>query len=288
MTQNSVFGYKMFNNDWTCRGFQYEMGKTYHYDGEISLCNAGFHFCEKLEDCFKNYDCVPWNKIAKIEAKGNVIKGDDKCVTDTILILEEIKFNQINEIIKAQLINGVNWSDGVNRSYGVNESYCVNRSNGVNWSDGVNESYGVNRSYCVNRSNGVNESYGVNKSDGVNRSNGVNGSYGVINCAGISSALFCSSKKNQYYLFNKKVKKKYWEDVNEKFKELLDGWSPTFNNLKGLYLKSGEKWAYTPIPQAQELSIKEAWQGMPKQAIEYLKSLPEFNAKIFAEITGIE
>lgn len=230
----TIKGYKMFNNDWTCKGFQYEVGKTYHYDGEISLCESGFHFCEKLEDCFKNYACIPWNRIAEIEAKGNIIRGDDKCVTDIITIIKEISFNSIKEIIKKQNCNGVNWSDGVNGSYGVNRSF------------------------------------------------------GLLNCKGLSNSLFCLNRSFEYYLFNKKVKKGYWEEINENLYCLLNGWSPTFNNLKGLYSKSGERWSYTPIPQAEELSIKEAWQRMPKKAINYLKSLPEFDANIFKEITGIE
>ena len=40
-----VKGYKGFNQDLTCRGFQYEIGKTYEYNGEIELCSSGFHFC---------------------------------------------------------------------------------------------------------------------------------------------------------------------------------------------------------------------------------------------------
>ena len=52
--------------------------------------------------------------------------------------------------------------------------------------------------------------------------------------------------------------------------------------------KSGSDWKRTPIPNAQELQIKEAWEGMPIEAIEYLQSLPEFDAKIFLEVTGIE
>ena len=84
--------------------------------------------------------------------------------------------------------------------------------------------------------------------------------------------------------FNKKITEKRYFEIKGKLDNLLNGWKPTFNNLKGLYLKSGEKWEYTPIPEARELSIKEAWAGMPQKAINYLKSLPEFDAEIFNEI----
>lgn len=53
-------GYKGFNSDWTCKGFQYEVGKTYETEEKIEPCKSGFHFCEKLEDCFEHYDCVQW------------------------------------------------------------------------------------------------------------------------------------------------------------------------------------------------------------------------------------
>ena len=55
-------GYKVFNNDWTCRDFQYEVGKTYKHDGKISLCGSGFHFCEKAVDCFNYYGFSSENK----------------------------------------------------------------------------------------------------------------------------------------------------------------------------------------------------------------------------------
>lgn len=59
-------GYKVFNNDWTCNGFQYEVGQTYEMKDKPKLCNQGFHFCLKLEDCFKYYTSVQWNKIAVV------------------------------------------------------------------------------------------------------------------------------------------------------------------------------------------------------------------------------
>ena len=32
--QEKIMAYKMFNNDWTCSDFQYEIGKEYHYEGK--------------------------------------------------------------------------------------------------------------------------------------------------------------------------------------------------------------------------------------------------------------
>ena len=50
-----IKGYKVMNPDMTCRGFKFEVGKTYKHEGRIELCNAGFHFCLKASDCFNYY-----------------------------------------------------------------------------------------------------------------------------------------------------------------------------------------------------------------------------------------
>lgn len=46
--------YKGFNQDMTCRDFQYEKGKTYETDKAV-LCEAGFHACENPVMCFGHY-----------------------------------------------------------------------------------------------------------------------------------------------------------------------------------------------------------------------------------------
>ena len=46
--------YKGFKRDLTCRGFQFEEGKTYE-EQEAELCKKGFHACEHPLACFGYY-----------------------------------------------------------------------------------------------------------------------------------------------------------------------------------------------------------------------------------------
>ena len=58
-TQKVVNGkckaYKAFNINMTCRGFQYEEGKTYEIKGKLKFRKHGFHACLSLADVFDYY-----------------------------------------------------------------------------------------------------------------------------------------------------------------------------------------------------------------------------------------
>ena len=82
--------------------------------------------------------------------------------------------------------------------------------------------------------------------------------------------------------FNKKI-------TEERFNEIIDklysfNWSPKFNNAEDL--KGNLEWYEANIPNIVSVDNKTAWSFMPKGMKEYLKSLPEFNEKIFDKITG--
>ena len=128
-----MIGYKAFKSDFTCHGFQYEVGKTYEFDGDIKLCSAGFHFFENIADCF-NYYSGERTRFAKVESLGAVVKSDfdSKCVTDKIKIIEEIS---IDEAVK--MSNTGNWNSGYRNTGNWNSgNYNSGEYNTGNWNSG--------------------------------------------------------------------------------------------------------------------------------------------------------
>jgi len=84
------------------------------------------------------------------------------------------------------------------------------------------------------------------------------------------------------------VSKDRYNEVSDKFYTKLNGWRPSFNNIKTLYLKNGSDWKKTPIKDAKGISKKEAWKTMPQEAIDYISSIVEFDYEMFKLITDID
>jgi hypothetical protein len=81
----SVKGFKAFNKNMQCRGFQFEEGQTYEHQGDISLCQSGFHFCENPFDVLDYYDLCD-SEFAAVEAEGETKTEGSKTVTNKIKI----------------------------------------------------------------------------------------------------------------------------------------------------------------------------------------------------------
>ena len=92
-TQTVVNGkckaYKAFRGDMTCRGFQYEEGNTYEYDGELKLCECGFHACLRITDVFNHYRGELGKDIVvhEVELEG---VSDERCTNDSKVVAKKI------------------------------------------------------------------------------------------------------------------------------------------------------------------------------------------------------
>ncbi|WP_373802715.1 DUF7666 domain-containing protein [Bacteroides heparinolyticus] len=94
-------GYKVFNSDWTCKDMQYEVGKTYEMEEKPVICVRGFHFCEKAADCFQYYRFDSDNKVAEIEAYGELDfeDGGNKHCTNKIKIVRELSWHEVLDLV---------------------------------------------------------------------------------------------------------------------------------------------------------------------------------------------
>lgn len=94
-------GYKVFNPDWTCRGYQFEVGKTFEEDVKPEYCERGFHFCTKASGCFSYYNFDPSNKVAEVEAVGDIDthSNNAKCSTNKLHIIREITWQEVLELV---------------------------------------------------------------------------------------------------------------------------------------------------------------------------------------------
>jgi len=86
----TITAYKGFEADWTCRGFAYEVGKSYAHDGDVALCQKGFHACENPLDTLCYYP--PTGRMAEVSLGdfSEETDNDSKRVGKSITIKAEI------------------------------------------------------------------------------------------------------------------------------------------------------------------------------------------------------
>jgi hypothetical protein len=89
-------------------------------------------------------------------------------------------------------------------------------------------------------------------------------------------------------IFNRQTTQERAEEIIFIYRKKLNGWIPKYNNALKLYDANGKDWKNVDASQIKEVDNKTAWEGMPKEAIDFLKFLPEWDAQIFTEITGID
>ncbi|HGK4621253.1 TPA: hypothetical protein ACJ2UL_004529 [Yersinia enterocolitica] len=104
MSKEIVITFKGFDQKLQCRGYQFEIGKTFTHEGKVEACGSGFHACEAPFDVFGYYS--PANsRYAVTESFGTIDReedGDTKIASASITITAELTLPQFIQI-------GIDW-----------------------------------------------------------------------------------------------------------------------------------------------------------------------------------
>lgn len=115
MEKEIIKGYKGFDKDLKCRGFQYETGKEYSTDKAVA-CKTGFHYCENPMDVLGFY--LPCdgsgnlNRFCEVEGSGDFDKSEsDKLCCTHLKVKAEIGLNGLIKAGVQFILSRVKWKD---------------------------------------------------------------------------------------------------------------------------------------------------------------------------------
>ena len=163
--RKEVIAYKGMKSNMTCKGFQYEIGKSYKTD-KAELCECGFHACLNPIDVLDYYPKYLSSRYFKVKLSGEITKcsmWDTNVAATEITILEEIpsdKFLTNTEWWKNEIVlDLLYYSDGFARVKNCERQYNFIDKDGkilseqwFEWAEDFQEGFAVvkNEDYVYN------------------------------------------------------------------------------------------------------------------------------------------
>jgi hypothetical protein len=89
--ETKIIAYKGFDSDMKCRGYAFEVGKTYSHEGEVEPCASGFHACTNPWDVLSYYDITSRFALVELGGETKTHTGDSKIASAEITIKAELK-----------------------------------------------------------------------------------------------------------------------------------------------------------------------------------------------------
>ena len=189
-----MIGYKCTDMNGCCRGFKFEVGKTYTKDTpkeELKCCTDNvFHFCRELYAIEKVSDYKLTESRLFEVISGDFVRDGDMYGTNSLTILREIKGEEKLDLINSGNWNSGNWNSG-NRNSG--------NSNSGDWNSGNKNSGNRNSGDCNSGNSNSSDYNSGNKNSGDcnsgNRNSG-NSNSGSWNSGNSNSGNWNSGNKN--------------------------------------------------------------------------------------------
>ena len=239
----------------------YAVGQEYKMAEDAVICKKGFHFCTKPADCFNYYDFDSSNLVFEVEALGNIsteVDGDSKVATNHLKVIRQIEWHEM-----LHLCNEGRDNTGL-RNIG-------------NWNTGDSNTGDRN----------------IGDRNIGNRNTGYRNT-GIANKGNRHTGAFCTGDAN-FTLFNKPTNMTYNEFISSKAYSLLcqvdtKKWissSEMTDEQKQLRphheVQGG---MYIDIPFS--VAFSEKWETWTKEERGEFTKLPNFDADIFFDITGVK
>ena len=305
---------KGMDKDMKCRGFQFEIGKEYkiEHDGKpLELCSdTVFHYCDSLQQVHEHYSCneKELNRFFEIEVLGEEVTDGKKCGSDHIKIVREITGNEL-----ATMKGMVNGNTGL---FNTGDCNTGDRNTG-NRNTGNRNTGNCNTGNCNtgdrntgNRNTGNRNTGNCNTGDcntGYRNTGDRNTGYrntgdcntgnrntGYGNTGNDSNGVFCTEPDMNIRIFNRPSGMSLLDFYRSRYYEalcsapfMLTEWIPYTEEEKKADPEKEMICGYL-----KEYTMKEAWANwwgeMSEEAKKIVQDIPNFDAKIFKEITGIE
>ena len=271
--QNVVHGFKVFRPDWTCspngNTKQYTCPGKFEEEGELDVCGHGMHFCQTAADCFNYYSFNSENKVAEVIAYGDVRTDGDKSCTDKLEIVREIPWDEVLRIVNI----GKNCTGRCNTGNRNTGDWNTGDCNTGDWNTG-------------NRNTG-------NRNTG-NRNTG-DWNTGDWNKSSFNTGCF-NTEEQKIMLFNKPSDMTYSEWLGSDARYLLN--QIPKDVVEWVYeedMTDAEKAAHPTyettggyLKVLDESECGQLWWGsLSDRRKEIIKAIPNFDAEIFFQCTGV-
>ena len=250
-----VKGFKVFNPDWTCRDKQYTCPGEFKEDVKPMACSAGMHFCPDLKDCFEYYQNNPNNHCAEVIALGEVVQDDNKCATNHLQIIREIP--------RYEVLKRVNQGKGCTGICNTGDCNTGNRNTG-DWNTGDWNTGDWNT--------------------------------GDWNSASFSNGVFCTEEP-EILIFNKPsgMTFRQWRDsaachlLNQiQFMPNVWVWdSDMTDEEKEAHPEYKTTGGFLKVLDTSDCCVR-WWENLDEYQRRIIRSIPNFDAAIFKQITGID
>ncbi|MEO1631484.1 MAG: hypothetical protein AAFU38_11955 [Bacteroidota bacterium] len=287
-----IRAFKVFRNDWTCRGFQYKVGETYEHGGDVRLCHSGFHACVVAAQCFQYYSFDPRNRVAEVELSGTIVgSNEDKHAASRITIVREVAWEEVLRIANTGIGNSGYRNSGYgNSGYGNSGDRNSGHSNSGHSNSGHSNSGHRNSGYG-NSGDGNSGDWNSGCGNSGDWNSGC-GNSGDWNSADRCAGYFNTERPNTVRCFGVEVKRSEWEKAHK----------PVFLYFSlNQWVESGamtddEKDAHPNHVATggflRRMNYKEAfrasWDSADPDDRERVRDLPGFDADIFYQISGID